>query len=173
MGSRTIAAGKAADVSLPRVGDRDRLRRLHAPLDGPRPARLDSRMRRVSTTVLLVATLGLCCQGCFLAAAAAVGAAAYGVVSYDRNEARTDFHAGLAEVWQATLQSMRDLGYSVDLAQKPGATEGTITTGEAKVIVERHPEEFTRLRARVGTFDTEDNRRRAGLILDAVRAKVD
>jgi hypothetical protein len=129
-------------------------------------------MRSASTAILAAAALCLVCQGCFLVAAAAVGVAAFGVISYDRNEATTDFHAALPAVWNATLHAMKELGYAVDLGQQPGASEGTISTGDATVKVERHPQDFTRVRVRIGTFDTDDNRRRAQLILEAVQKKV-
>ncbi|MCC7064410.1 MAG: DUF3568 family protein [Planctomycetes bacterium] len=116
--------------------------------------------------------LGLVCalplSGCFLAAAAAVGAAAAGAVSYEHNEAWMDFKETLPESWAATLRAMRKLGYPIAGEPQVGATEGTIEVEKTKVRVEQHPGGYVRVTARVGTFDTKDNERRAKLILEEV-----
>ena len=116
----------------------------------------------------------LCCllpAGCIVAAAAA-GAAVYGAISYDENEAWMDFHAELPKVWQAMLDSLQAQGYAPDRKKVPGINEGEITAAEATVKMVRNPGGFTRVRVRVGTFDSEENRRHAGLILEGMKKRL-
>src|ERR1041384_5525502 len=114
----------------------------------------------------------LCCllPGCVVAAAAA-GAAVYGALSYHENEAWMDFHTDLPKVWTAMLDSLQENGYPPDRRKQPGVNEGEITAGEATVKVERNPG-FTRVKVRVGTFDSEENRRHAGLILEGMKKRL-
>lgn len=122
-----------------------------------------------------ITTLLACCllpalPSCIVAAVAAVGAATYGAVSYNGNEASVTVQKDLATVTQASKTAMRELGFPVDDTQQAGVTECTLTGGEAKVVLERHPGEVTKIRVRVGTFETEDNKRRSGLLLEKIRA---
>lgn len=121
-------------------------------------------------TPLLATSLLLVLPSCIVAAVAAVGAATYGAVSYNGNEASVSVQKDLASATDAAKKAMRELNFPVDDTQQPGATECTLTGGEAKVILERHPGEVTKIRVRVGTFDTEDNKRRSGLLLEKIRA---
>src|SRR5262249_34115208 len=114
----------------------------------------------------------LSCAGCFVAAAAAGAGVVYGAISYQQNEATMDVQQDLPTVWAASKAALRELGYTVDDSQKPGATEGTLRAGEAKVVVERQPGNVTRVRVRVGTFDTDDNKRHAALILEATKKRL-
>lgn len=124
------------------------------------------------TRPILTAALLLPLGGCIVVAAAAAGAAVFGTISYRDNEATLDFRADLTTVWQACLASMQELGYSVSMQQQPGVTEGVIEADPAKVKVERHPGNFTRVIIRVGTFASDDNKRRATLLLEAVKKRV-
>lgn len=132
-------------------------------------------MRRVSLpappAAVLAAVLLLPMSSCIVAAVAA-GAAAYGAISYHENEAWMDFHTELQPVWQAALESLQEHGYAPLPGQQPGPTGGEIRAGDAYAKVERHPGGFTRVRARVGNFDTADNRRLAGLILEGIKRRV-
>jgi hypothetical protein len=119
--------------------------------------------------------VALCCLpllGCPVVAVAAVGAATYGVISWHGNEAQMDFQAELPKVWDASKTALRALAFPVDDTQQHTVTEGTLTAGEAKLIVERQPGNVTRVRARVGTFDTDDNKRRAQLILEEIQKRL-
>jgi len=124
------------------------------------------------TTTLLTTSILLVLPSCVVAAVAAVGAATYGAVSYSGNEASTTVQQDLQTVTVAVKKAMRDLNFPVDDTQQPGVTECTLTGGEAKVVLERHPGEVTKIRCRVGTFDTEDNRRRSALLLEKIRANL-
>ena len=120
--------------------------------------------KRATLLAILVVPFVLPLSGCFLAAAAAVGAAV-GAVSYDHNEAWMDFKDSLPVTWTATVRALRKLGYVVPGEPQPGVTEGTLEVDTTRVVVEAHPGGYVRVRVRVGTFDTADNERRAKLIL--------
>lgn len=112
--------------------------------------------------------------GCLAAAVAAGAAATYGAIQYTNNEAYLDFRAPFDETWDASVDAMRENGYLVSSSlSAPSGTEGRIEQGDAKVIVEKMPNGFTRVRVRIGTFDTDDNRRRAGLILESIDRQID
>ena len=114
-------------------------------------------MRRVVLLVLLAPLL----SGCV--AVAAAGIVGIGAVSYRRNEVERDYAAPLTEVWVGTLDGLRSLGIYPTLAELD-ATEGLIEYQDLRVVVERHPEGFTRVRVRVGTFHTADHARRAEVV---------
>jgi hypothetical protein len=132
---------------------------------------MNSHARAVA--LLAAGSAALALPGCVVAAVAVGAAAAYGAVQYGENEAYRDFRTSLDVTWDATLDSMRTLGYPVGTSVPRGTAEGTIQAGDAKVVVERHPGDFTRVRVRIGTFSTDDNRRRAGLVLEEVARRVE
>ena len=123
--------------------------------------------------VLSVALPALAGPGC-VAAAVVVGAgAAFGVIKYMDNEAYRDFRTSMDATWSAAVASTREQGYPVSSDPAHGPSEGEFEAGDAKVIVERHPEDFTRVRVRIGTFESEDNKRRATLILEGVARRLE
>lgn len=129
-------------------------------------------MRRLHGAVaFLVVLFPLGLSGC-IAAAAAAGVAAVGMVSYDHNEAWMDYKDSLPVTWQAMLRAMRKLGYPIVGDPQPSATEGTLEVEKTTVVVEAHPGGYVRVRVRVGTFDTADNERRAKLILQEVTGQL-
>jgi hypothetical protein len=143
----------------------------------PRPASRRLRrhrredVRHPPSTAPALALL-LLLPSCIVAAVAAGAAAVYGVVKYHQNEASMDFRAGVPAVFDAALRTMQEQGYVVNLEQKPSTIDGTIESGETKVRVERQEGGFTRVRVRIGTFDTDDHRRRAGLLLEGIRKRL-
>lgn len=126
------------------------------------------RRRCLAVLLLLLAPLG----SCLVVAAAAVGAAAFGAISYHENEAQMDVEQDVPTVFAAAKAALRELAFPVDDAEQPGATGGTLKAGEARVLVERHPGGRTRVRVSVGTFRTDDNLRRAGLVLEATKKRL-
>lgn len=119
--------------------------------------------RSVLALCLLLATPFL--SGCV--AVAAAGVVGVGLVQYQRNEVTKDFAAPLQTTWQACLQAVGEQGieaYEADLR----TTEGELEGEEVFVRVEVHPEGFTRVRVRIGTFRTSDHRRRAELLMQGV-----
>jgi len=121
-------------------------------------------MLRPALLALLLAPLA---SGC--AAVAAVGIVGVGALQYERNEIERDYAAPLEDTWQGTLDGLRALGIYPTLSELE-ATEGRIEYRDVRVRVERHPEGFTRVRVRVGTFHTADHRRRALLISQEIEA---
>ncbi len=118
------------------------------------------------THLLLLLSLGLLpLPGCVVAA---VGAAAYGVIKYNNNEALRDYRAPLDRTWDATLNALRDKGHAVDLDSKPGQTRGEYDDDDVKVTVERIDDEYTRVRVRYGTFESDERQRRARALLNTV-----
>lgn len=137
-------------------------------MDRPGAPRLHAPMR--ARVVVLVACLALPpISGCVVAAAAAVGAATFGVISYCENEATMDVPQDLPTVFAAAKKALHNLSFPVDDKQTATATEGRLEAADAHVRVERQPGGTTRVRARVGTFDTSDNQRRAKLILEEIK----
>jgi hypothetical protein len=121
-------------------------------------------MLRPLLLALFVAPLA---SGC--AAVAAAGLVGVGALAFERNELERDYPASLQETWQGSLDGLRNIGIYPTLAEL-GATEGRIEYRDLCVLVERHPEGFTRVRVRVGTFYTADHRRRAALISQEIEA---
>lgn len=103
-------------------------------------------------------------------AVVAGAAAAVGYVMYSENEAYRDFETDLDETWDATIDALQSLDYQVDSDYPHGVTEGEIDLEdrETTVAVKLYPEGFTRVSVRVGTFESDDNKRKAELILEAV-----
>jgi uncharacterized protein (DUF1501 family) len=124
------------------------------------------------TSVLLACLLCTLLTSCIVVAAGAVAAAAYGAVSYNENEASMTVKDDLATATAAAKKAMRDLNFPVDETQQPSVTECTLKGGEATVVLERHPGEVTKICVRIGTFDTKDNQRRAGLLVEKIRANL-
>ncbi len=121
---------------------------------------------------LLVPVLLLPLSSCIVVAAAAVGAATFGAISWNENEAQMDFQRDFDATWQATKAALRELAFPVDDTQLPGKTEGTLHAGDATATVEMHPGNTTRVRVRVGTFESDDNKRRAQLILESLKKRL-
>lgn len=128
---------------------------------------------RRSLAVALLATAALSAGGCVVAAVAAGAAAAIGAVKYDENEAWRDFREDLPTTWKATIESLRANGFPVADGLTHGPLDGKIEAGDATAVVEVHPGELTRVRIRVGTFKTDDNRRRAALVLESIAKRLD
>ncbi|MSR37623.1 MAG: DUF3568 family protein [Planctomycetes bacterium] len=118
-------------------------------------------------SALLFCSLSL--QSCILVAAGAIAGAAYGAVSYSNNEATMEVTQDFTKVFAAAKKALRKLQFQVDDTQVATATEGTLKSSDVTVDVERLPGNTTRVRAKVGTFATADNERRAKLILEEIK----
>jgi hypothetical protein len=120
---------------------------------------------------VLLSTLPAC-----IVAAAAVAAGAVGYVQYEKNEAYQDFKRGIGPVWRACRAALDAQGYEIrgDVAKTlpEDATQGEIEGEDYRVRVERYEGDVIRVRVRIGTFDTEDNRRKARLLLEEVGKKL-
>jgi len=108
-------------------------------------------------------------QSCLAVAGLTVGAAgAVGYVYYDKNEAHRDFETSFDKTWKATVSAVRSLKYTLPAEPEHAADSGEIKLDDLRIHVARHPGNMTRVSVRVGTFDTEEHRRRAGLILEKI-----
>jgi len=124
-------------------------------------------LRSASLALLLLVPLG---SGCVAVAAAGVVGA--GVIQYERNEVAQDFPLDLSTAWQATLEGLKHLEIAPEESAL-GPTEGRITHADMVILVERHPEGFSRVRVRVGTFYTGDHDRRARLVLQEIQGAIE
>ena len=109
-------------------------------------------------------------QGCVAVAAATVVGA--GVFQYKRNGASQDFPTDLQRTWQATLEGLHELEI-VPESSELSRTEGVIKAQSIGIRVERHPEGFTRVRVRVGTFHSSDHERRAEILLQEIAKAIE
>lgn len=126
-----------------------------------------------STKTLLLLCIAPALAGCVVAAAAVVGAAAaYGAVKYTENGAYQDFKTDFDTTWMATIASMKEMGYGLpkDLTHTP--TEGKIKAGDTVADVEKHAEGFTRVNVTIGTFQSEEHKRKAKLLLDNIAKRL-
>ena len=124
-------------------------------------------MRRAPVLIVLLAALPS--AGCV---AVAAGAAGYGAVKYATNEQARDYPASLASTWAAAVETLRGMGYAVPEGIAPGPTEGRIAIDDIRVDVAKYSDTRSRVEVRVGTFDSEDHRRRATILLDGVGKRV-
>jgi hypothetical protein len=111
-------------------------------------------------------------SGCLAVAGLTVGAGVVGYIYYDKNEAWRDFGASFDKTWNATQAALRELKYDVPKGPSLSPDSGYITIDDVKVKVVHHPDDRTRVSVRVGTFHTENHRRRAGQILDKIDEKL-
>ena len=111
-------------------------------------------------------------SGCLAVAGLTVGAGVVGYVFYDKNEARQDFDASFDKTWKATLAALHGLQYAVPKDAPHAGDSGEIVLDDLRVRVAYHPGSKTRVSVRVGTFDTEEHRRRAGLILERIEKEL-
>lgn len=125
--------------------------------------------------LLLALSLALPGSGCVVAAVAA--GATYGVIRYERNEAVRDLKASTGRVWRAAQDALVARGYRLPAAisrNLPESRDRAEIQGDGyQVQVEEQVGGWTRLRVRVGHFDTKENRRRAGLLVDSIERRLD
>ncbi len=120
--------------------------------------------------LLLVSFLG---SGCVAVAAAGVGAAAtYGIVSFKNNEASREFGQASEKVWKASIQALKAQDYTIQGVPLLDGPKGEIDAREAVVTVERLSRASTQVSVRVGTFDSEANRRAAKLVIDEIARRL-
>ena len=83
-----------------------------------------------------------------------------------------EYRANLDETWHATLAELGEMGYPVQQGTKPGPTEGKVEINNVVARVEKLGDERTQVRVRFGTFDTEDHRRKARLLLEGIANRI-
>jgi hypothetical protein len=119
-------------------------------------------------TILGLALLALPLPGCVAVAAGA--AAGYGTAQIVRNADVRDYDGSLPAVWAATLASVREAGYPValDAPSEPAA----LAVNDLAVSAWSVGEGRVRVRARVGTFNTDEHRRITGRIHAGIAERV-
>lgn len=127
-------------------------------------------MRRFA--LILIPLLSFPLSGCLAVAAAAVVGGTVGYIKYDKNEASRDFEKDFDRTWKATQKTIAELGFNEATVKTDTPTEVEAEGEDIWVKVEARVDGFTRVRVRVGTFDTEDNKRRSALILETVADKL-
>lgn len=85
-----------------------------------------------------------------------------------QNEIARDFRVPLAAASAAVFDALDETGFGDGTPSRRGVTEREISGRSARVRVEQHPDAVTRVRIRVGLFASDDNRRRAALLLERV-----
>lgn len=124
--------------------------------------------RHLATVALLsIALLQSSCVA--LAVGAGVGA---GALSHAENAVEEEFEAPLDRTWRASIAALQSLGYAVDTEAQPGPTEGELEVDDVNVRVEVVPEDRSRVRVRAGVFRTDDNIRRAEVVMGAIRKRL-
>ena len=106
---------------------------------------------------IAIAVTSLAASGCLAAAAgAAVGAGTY---AYVRGDLEATLASPLDEVWGATLEAVRDLGFAVrEQAQDQLSARlvaAQVRGGDVSIRLERVGENATKVNIRVGTFGDE------------------
>ncbi len=128
-------------------------------------------MKNTILSGVLLGLSGVILSGC-VAAAVGVGAAAgYGALKYVENESYRDYPASLDDTWQATLAMLRRIGHEAP-QESLVESKGYIEFDDIRLWVEPQSDEWTRVRVRLGTFDSEVQRRRSKAMLDAVDEKL-
>ena len=107
--------------------------------------------------------------GCVAVVAAG---AAYGFVKYEKNEAYQDFDTSVESAWAASIDALEDGGYVVEPTVARSLAEEADSVKVEGVgywlRVEQHTAGLVRVRVRVGTFESKDNKRRSALLLEAI-----
>ena len=104
-----------------------------------------------------------------IAAAVVAAAGAVGVVLYAKNEAYRNYEAPFDKTWQASVAATRAAGYELPAEMKPqSSSEGKFDVRQLKVRVEKHTGGITRVSVRIGTFRTDDHKRKAKLLLEDI-----
>ena len=125
-------------------------------------------------TALLALALALPSAGCVVAAVAA--GATYGIIRYEKNEAVHDLQAPAGRVWRAAQDALVGRGYRLPGGldrELPESKDRAAIHGDGYwVQVEEQPGGWTRLRVRVGTFNSKENRRKAGLLVESIEGRL-
>ena len=111
-------------------------------------------------------------QGCALFVVGAAAGAGAGTASYIGNELRVTRPISFELAWSAARETVKELEFRVDESKTvKDALSGTLeaTTAQnqpVRIQILRPSDTLTEIRIRVGTFDTDANRRSEQLIYD-------
>ena len=135
--------------------------------------RLSSGAAASARVVLSLAALAPL-AGCAAAAGLAAGAAiAFGAIKYRDNRAEMHFEQPIQQVYPAVVDGLVAAGYrdAADHARMDG-NEAEVDVGNVEVDVSARSPEVTRVRVRVGTFETDESKAVAERILTEIRSRV-
>ena len=132
---------------------------------------------RKSSTHLLVGGLALAvlsATGCalFVAGAGAGAGVGAGSIAYYGNELCTSREVTVDRAWEAGHAAMKEMQFAVIPAEsRKDATGGMVVGRNAsdqlvRIKLTRQTDDVTRVRVRVGTFSTPDNRNAAQLLFE-------
>lgn len=124
-------------------------------------------MKTLAPLSLLV--LGLLGSGCL--AVVAAGAAA-GYVQYDNNRMWREFVGEPSPIYTATHAAAVAQGYRVHEDAGNDPTRRTLTGEDIVITLERYPRGRMRVSVRIGTFSTDEHRRRASLLLEEIGTRL-
>ena len=110
------------------------------------------------------------CVGAAALGVAVAGAA--GAVLYSQNEAVMKYALELEPTWDATMATLTEYGYAVDASRRPNKTEGRIDVDDVVVRVLAIPGDLTQVSIRIGTFRTDDHKRKAKLMLESIKKRL-
>ncbi len=119
--------------------------------------------------VILLATASSSC----IVVAAGVGAAAtYGYISHTNNVSSREFDARPDLTWKAVLHGMKAQDYQVEGSPQLGPVDGVAIAGDTVVTVERVPGGTSRVKVKVGTFESEQHERLARLLIQEIARRL-
>jgi hypothetical protein len=126
-----------------------------------------------SRTAVLALVLIPVLPGCVVAA---VAGATYGILKYEQNEAVCDLKAPVGRVWRASIDALMGRGYSLpDGVERDLDEEQDIAAIDGPgywLQVEEYPGGRTRLRVRIGTFESDKHKRKASLLIESIESRL-
>jgi hypothetical protein len=116
-------------------------------------------MKTTKLIVFIWVGMSFMLQGCVLLALGAGAAAGVGTVAYLKGELQTTYAASLDRTWEASLDALEDLNYTVISSEK-GEAEGVIEAGQVggdkvKINLSIEGPGTTLVKVRVGIFGDE------------------
>jgi hypothetical protein len=125
-----------------------------------------------SVTALGLLVLILASAGCAAVVVGGAAAAGIGTYKYVKGELKTKEKVSLDQAYDASIQTMQDMGFDVVQKNKDGL-KGKIIAKQSngdniEINLERLPDDITEIGVRVGSFGDED---RSRVILDEIKKK--
>jgi hypothetical protein len=124
---------------------------------------------KTATTCLLLILLALPLGACVVAAGAVGGVAA---AKYMQNQEARSYRTTLRAAYEAALAALPELGYPAASQATLGPTEARVQAGDAKIAMAQFPGGVVRIAVSVGTFETDDHRRRAALVHERLATRL-
>ena len=128
-------------------------------------------MKRTQLAFVLTALCIVPLTSCIAVAAAGAGAG-IGYVFYHRNEVHQDFPVDLETAWEAVLDvaGANEEGTTITSWIKDGAAE--LDGPDLEIRAEVRIDGITRIKIRIGTFETDEHERKSELMLEEIAQKL-